>query len=109
MEELKEQLADARHEKKLLSLRVQSLTHGYEQELKRTRDKLREERARVGREIGLQQNAEAAVESIRYDLDLALSTEPFIDEAQYSRLKSADSASLPLRDFVQVRPLKHSI
>ncbi len=41
LEELREQLADAQHEKTLASLRLQSLTHAYEQEVKTLRERNR--------------------------------------------------------------------
>ena len=37
LEEMKEQLADAQHENKLLKLRLQSLTHAYEKEMENVR------------------------------------------------------------------------
>ena len=103
MVELKEVLADAEHEKKLLSLRVQSLSHGYEQELKRARERLQEERARMSEEQAAQRNSQAAAHEIRHEIELALSGHPpFMDEARYQHLQSADSAAMPVQDFVQV-------
>ena len=37
LEEMREQLADAQHENKLLKLRLQSLTHAYEKEMENVR------------------------------------------------------------------------
>jgi progesterone-induced-blocking factor 1 len=37
LEELREQLADAQHDNKLLKLRLQSLTHAYEREMENVR------------------------------------------------------------------------
>lgn len=102
IEELKEQLADASHEKKLLSLRLQSLTHGYEQELKRAREKLAEERARLDRETVEHRDTETIAATIKHNVELMLNTQPFLSEAQYRDLKSADVASLPVEDFVRV-------
>lgn len=101
VEELRELLADAQHEKKLLSLRVQSLSHGYEQELKRTRERLEEERARAFTDLD-QRDCETAREEVKQELELALSTCSLLDEAQYQNLKSADSAGLPIEDLVRV-------
>lgn len=39
LEELREQLADTQHEKKLFSLKLQSMTHAYEQEVKTLRER----------------------------------------------------------------------
>lgn len=105
IEELREQLADAQHNKKLLSLRLQSLTHGYEQELKRARESLSEERAKVCQEVATQKSSEAVKvkEDIKREVELALTTSPFLDEAQYCNLKSANPASLSTQDFVRVR------
>lgn len=102
IEELRELLADAQHEKKLLSLQVQSLSHGYEQELKRTRERLEEERAKVCKENEEQRDCETAREEVKQELELALSTCTLLDEAQYRNLKSADSAGLPIDDLVRV-------
>lgn len=41
IEELREQLADARHEKKLLKLRLQSLSHTFEKEMEEERRRKR--------------------------------------------------------------------
>lgn len=103
IEELREFLADAQHEKKLLSLRLQSLSHGYEQELKRAREKLCEERNRVCREITVQRSSETVIDGIRQNVEQALTMCPLLDEFQYQHLKVADSASLPVEDFVRVR------
>lgn len=43
LEELRERLANANHGKKLLSLRLQSMTHAYEQELKVAKETSRRE------------------------------------------------------------------
>ena len=104
IEELRELLADAQHEKRLLSLRVQSLSHGYEQELKRTREKLEEERAKVCRENVDERDCQTVREEVKQELELALSTCSLLDEAQYRNLKSADSAGLPIEDLVRVSP-----
>ena len=104
IEELRELLADARHEKKLLSLRVQSLSHGYEQELKRARERLQEERAKVSREREAQMSSQATMDGIRHEMESALaSPPPLLDMWRYQELKSADSALLPVGEFVQVR------
>jgi len=41
LEELREQLADAQHGKRLATLRLQSMTHAYEQEMSTLREKNR--------------------------------------------------------------------
>lgn len=101
MEDLRELLADTQHEKKLLSLRVQSMSHGYEQELKRAREKVQEERSRGQAQEMAQRDAQRGLEEVRQEVELALSSFPHIlDEQQYHNLKSADSAVLSLKDFV---------
>lgn len=103
LEELKELLADTQHEKKLLSLRVQSLSHGYEQELKRAREKLQQERAKTCNDQVTRKSSQTAIDDIRREVELALSmSPPLMDETKYQQLQSADSATLPLQDFVRV-------
>ena len=103
LEELKELLADAQHEKKLLSLRIQSLSHGYEQELKRARQKLQEERARVEREGVAQRNNELEIAGIREEVEGALGACLLLKDSQYHNLKSSDPMSLAIRDLIQLR------
>ena len=103
LEELRELLADAQHEKKLLSLRVQSLSHGYEQELKRAREQLQEERARVAMEGVAQRESEVEVAVIREEVEASLGVGLIPDDAQYRHLNSADSASLSIKDFIRLR------
>lgn len=103
IEELRELLADAKHEKKLLSLRVQSLSHGYEQELKNARERLQEERANASKERGARKSSETAVDGLRYEVELALSACPSpLNDREYQQLKSADSAGLSVGEFVRV-------
>lgn len=104
IEELRELLADARHEKKLLSLRVQSLSHGYEQELKKARERLQEERTNTSKERGARRSSETAVDELRCEVELALSACPApLKERGYQQLKSADSAGLSVGELVRVR------
>ncbi len=103
IEELRELLADAQHEKKLLSLRVQSLSHGYEQELKRAREKLQGERARVEKEGVAQRDTELELAGIREEVEAALGANLLLKDSQYHNLKSADPASLTIKEFIQLR------
>lgn len=102
LEELRELLADAQHEKKLLSLQVQSLSHGYEQELKRAREKLHEERSRVEREVVAKRDNEMELAAIREEVEAALGAGVLLDSSQYHDLKSTDSSSLSLKDFLRL-------
>lgn len=103
IEELRELLADAKHEKKLLSLRVQSLSHGYEQELKNARERLQEERAKTSKERISQRSSQTAMEGIRHEVESALSVcPPLLEEGRYQELKSADSALLPIGELIHV-------
>ena len=47
VEEMREQLADAQHENKLLKLRLQSLTHAYEKEMENVRKTRRQPHLQV--------------------------------------------------------------
>ena len=50
VEEMKEKLADCQHEKKLLNLRLQSLSHAYEKEMEEVRKRKRDAPVQVRRE-----------------------------------------------------------
>ena len=50
VEEMREQLADAQHEKKLLKLRLKSLTHAFEKEVEELRRRKRDAPQKVQRE-----------------------------------------------------------
>jgi hypothetical protein len=96
-------LEDAKHEKKLLSLRVQSLSHGYEEELKKARERLQEERMRVSKERIAQKNSQTSIDAIRHEVEAALSAcPPFLEGGKVLELNSADSAVLPIGEFVRV-------
>ena len=49
VEEMREQLADAQHEKKLLKLRLNSLTHAFEKEMEEVKRKKRDAPLQVQR------------------------------------------------------------
>lgn len=108
LEELKELLADAQHEKKLLSLRVQSLSHGYEQELKRAREQLQEERTRVERECVARNDGQLELVGVREEVDAAFAAPVLLKDSNYHTLKSADPAALPIKDLIQLRMYEFS-
>lgn len=50
VEELREKLADAQHEKKLMKLRLQSMSHAFEKEIEEVRQRKREASVPVSEE-----------------------------------------------------------
>ncbi len=107
VEDLREQLAEALHEKKLVSLRLQSLSHGYEQELKRAREKLQGERtgvARAGSTTPKKNTTELMFARMKEEVELVVAAGPLMNEVEYKHLKSTDSALLPVGDYVRVSP-----
>lgn len=100
--ELQEQLADAAHEKKLLSLRLQSLSHGYEQELKTIREKLQKEKTKMEREEVAQWSRKpATLEEVKLELEAALMSVPLLTQEEYHHLNSTNSA-VSTQDFIRV-------
>lgn len=102
LEELQEQLANAAHEKKLMSLRLQSLSHNYEHELRKAEEKLQEESARVGRERVIVSNTETIFCEIKKELEETLSITPSLSKDELYHLQSTDISLLTIRDYVQV-------
>lgn len=90
VEELREGLANATHEKKLLSLRLASLTHGYEQELKKAREK-----------AGTEETQNTVWSEAKVMVEDAFVSDSLLT-AEYQRLKSADLAQLSFVEYVRV-------
>lgn len=100
LEELQEQLADATHEKRLLSLRLQSLTHGYEQELRKARENQQEERA--GRKQVALNSTEAILGIVKTELEEILAIPPVLTKDEQCRLQSTDLSLLAVGEYVRV-------
>lgn len=90
VEELREELANTTHEKKLLSLRLASLTHGYEQELKKAREK-----------AGTEETQNTVWSEAKVMVEDAFVSDSLLT-AEYQRLKSADLAQLSFVEYVRV-------
>ena len=101
LEELNEQLAKATHEKKLQSFRLQSLSHGYEQELKKANEKLQKERTRPGREQ-VRDCTEIILGGIRREIEECLALTPILTKEEQQRLQSTDLSLLSIGDYVRV-------
>lgn len=105
VEELKEKLSDSLHEKKLLQMRLKSMTHAYEEEMKHLQKRTRNEIAAAQEKqwhwhedsspvLAHQQEVEEIKQTLR---------SPEMSESEYQEMKTQDADMLPLKEYIRAR------
>lgn len=101
VEELQEKLSDTLHEKKLLQMRLQSMTQAYEEEFKQLQRKTQEEIAAVQERQRQLECANPFLAQRVEELKQALHS-PQLSEPEYLQLRSQDPNSLSLQEYILV-------
>lgn len=103
LEELQEQLADARHGKKLAQLQLQSATCAYKQELKELGKLLEEQRTQGYCGDNAFKDMDTIIGEVRREVEQALTLIPVLSKEDQKQISSADLSHLAIGDYVRVR------
>ncbi len=101
LEEIREKLTDALHEKRLLQMRLKSTAQGYEHELRQAQRRRQEELASLHERQRQLEEANPLLSQGVDEIKQALHS-PLLSEAEYTRLRTQDPEALPLRDYIMV-------
>lgn len=103
-EELREKLSDSLHEKRLLQMRLKSMTHAYEEEMKNLQQRARNEIAAAQERQQQQHEDSGPVLARKQEVDEIKQTLhcPEISESEYQEMRAQDTDTLPLKEYIRV-------
>ena len=104
VEELKEKLSDSLHEKKLLQMRLKSMTHAYEEEMKHLQQRARNEVAAAQEKQWQRYEDSSPVLAHQQDMEeiKQILHSPEMSESEYLKMKTQDADMLPLKEYIRV-------
>lgn len=105
VEELKEKLSDSLHEKKLLQMRLKSMTHAYEEEMKHLQKRARNEIAAAQEKQWHRHEDSSPVLAHQQEVEEIKRTlcSPEMSESEYQEMKTQDADMLPLKEYIRAR------